>query len=640
MLLLFWVPLLPGDYDGTGAPSSTYGWAHPNSSTTDEFSAACWFFAQELTDIAVDKNTTAPIIGLLQSAWGGTQIEDWQRNDTIANCKNASGTGPVANRGRAAGKTYPDNGALWNGMVAPFVNYTIFGALWYQGENNVHDCVGAAGHGAGGQDVPIDSCGNSLQATGYACSMKNLVAGWRKQWSVVKGTTDETFPFGIVSLAAGTSEGHSAAMPAFRHAQTASYGMLPGPAGSGMEKTFIAQGYDAGDPGSRYQGPGSRQPHAHAWVNLDSPYQAEYDAPFAGRSGYSGGGLQEFTPQYMGGLHPRAKQTIGRRLALAAANVAYGMPDVPFTGPVIKTCAVLKANAQCSPGADPGSQSCLNSKSTGINQRQITLNFNEELLGPDAVKVWATAPDTEGLVMAALYNCLNGTCLTECHDGNTTCAEACVLHHPRCSGWAARPVGPTGNGLNPAQYGANHFRWLTGKSVSPLEVELNHSIWMPAAISFNAGNTQGPPLNTNCHPNPHHPEDKPCVNWTKVQGWSSVVAQAPVSIPIGCGKGIDGRSGTWMPCPPASQLKPGEWCENCTAHFSITGVRYAWTESPCGGGNTGGSTNTIPLPVNSCPISTWNSTLPAVPFSAKIVYTNDTGLGVGHCVCTPPQVCD
>lgn len=26
-------------------------------------------------------------------------------------------------------------------------------------------------------------------------------------------------------------------------------------------------------------------------------------------------------------------------------------------------------------------------------------------------------------------------------------------------------------------------------------------------------------------------------NWSKVQGWSSVVAQAPISIPIGCGAG-------------------------------------------------------------------------------------------------------
>ena len=506
----------------------------------------------------------------------------------------------------------------------------------------MHDCVHAGNRGQNGQDLPINSCGNSLQDTGYACSMKNLVTGWRQQWSAEHGTTSETFPFGIVSLAAGTSEGHGAAMPVFRHAQTASYGMLPGPPGSGMENTFIAQGYDAGDPGSRYQGGSyraSKNVRPETWSNMDSPYQAEYDAPFPGRAGYSGAGLQQFTQQYMGGLHPRAKQTMGRRLALAAANVAYGMLEVPFTGPVLKTCAVLKNNAVCAPGEDPASRSCLSPRANGgINQRQITLNFNEQLLGQDAVKVWATAPDTEGLVMTALYNCLDGPCLNLCRDGNTTCAEQCVLKKPSCNGWAATPLGPTGNGFYPSQYGANHFRWRTGKAISPLEVELNHSIWMPAAISWNAGNTAGPAINTNCQQDPRNPDVKPCVNWTKVQGWSSVVAQAPVSIPIGCGRGIDARSGTWMPCPPADELKPGQWCENCTAHFSITGVRYAWTESPCGGGVS--ASNTIPLPVNSCPISTWNSTLPAVPFSAKIVYTNDTGLGQGHCVCTPPQVCN
>jgi sialate O-acetylesterase len=58
---------------------------------------------------------------------GGTEIDDWLRNDTITNCMNASGF-PEPNRPN------PDNGALWNGMVAPFINYTIFGALWYQGE--------------------------------------------------------------------------------------------------------------------------------------------------------------------------------------------------------------------------------------------------------------------------------------------------------------------------------------------------------------------------------------------------------------------------------------------------------------------------------------------------------------------------
>ena len=80
-----------------------------------------------------------------------------------------------------------------------------------EGENNVHDCVGA-----GKRDTGINGCGNVLAKTGYACSTRNLVTSWREQWSASgPDTTDPLFPFGIVSLAAGTSEGHSKNMGNF-----------------------------------------------------------------------------------------------------------------------------------------------------------------------------------------------------------------------------------------------------------------------------------------------------------------------------------------------------------------------------------------------------------------------------------------
>lgn len=40
------------------------------------------------------------------------------------------------------------------------------------------------------------------------------------------------------------------------------YGFLPGPVGSGMENTFIAQAYDAGDPGNR----GTHKHACSIWV--------------------------------------------------------------------------------------------------------------------------------------------------------------------------------------------------------------------------------------------------------------------------------------------------------------------------------------------------------------------------------------
>jgi hypothetical protein len=172
----------------------------------------------------------------------------------------------------------------------------------------------------------------------------------------------------------------------------------------------------------------------------------------------------------MGGLHPRAKQTIGRRLALAASAVAYGHKEVPFTGPKLKNCTILPQNVQCFPGqaecpTTPGH--------SPIAQRQITLNFDEKLLGDDAVQVWATSPDTEGLAMTTAYNCLNATCFEACGH-NASCVEGCAqLKSPQCSlGLAVSPLGPSGNGGNPTQYQAEHvsqarhyhfqgqFRWL------------------------------------------------------------------------------------------------------------------------------------------------------------------------------------
>jgi hypothetical protein len=73
------------------------GWVIPNSTYVEAFSAACWMFAQELTDMAIDANEPPPILGMVQTAWGGTEIDDWIKNTSISACKNASGA-PEPNR--------------------------------------------------------------------------------------------------------------------------------------------------------------------------------------------------------------------------------------------------------------------------------------------------------------------------------------------------------------------------------------------------------------------------------------------------------------------------------------------------------------------------------------------------------------
>ena len=62
--------------------------------------------------------------------------------------------------------------------------------------------------------------------------------------------------FGVVSLPLAQVKG-MAKHGQLPRAQTASYGFARAP-GSGLESTFIAQGYDAGDPGTREMSFGTR----------------------------------------------------------------------------------------------------------------------------------------------------------------------------------------------------------------------------------------------------------------------------------------------------------------------------------------------------------------------------------------------
>ena len=72
--------------------------------------------------------------------------------------------------------------------------------------------------------------GNSAAKIGYGCQLPAMVAEWRRLWSATAGTTDPLAPFGVVSLAAGGSEGHPDNMAGMRWSQTANFGELPNPA--------------------------------------------------------------------------------------------------------------------------------------------------------------------------------------------------------------------------------------------------------------------------------------------------------------------------------------------------------------------------------------------------------------------------
>eukprot|EP00940_MAST-03C_sp_MAST-3C-sp2_P000818 g818.t1 len=262
----------------------------PNDCALFKYSSTCWYFAESLID---KLGGSLRNVGLIHTAFGGSTIEQWLDNETIAECRNT---------------TLDSSNGMWHEhRVMPYTAMTVKGWIWYQGENDMHGVHG-----------------NSALGYGYACLMPKLVDSWRALWSVSDGTTDPKAPFGLVTLASSGSEG-GRSMGTFRWAQTASFGRVPN---SQMTNTFLAHAYDLDDPWSNtscYEDgccPNNYAPKGTCNGCLASnQYCANLTA----------------TNYYMGPIHPRDKKPVGERLAIGAAATAYGSDD-PFTGPTIASC--------------------------------------------------------------------------------------------------------------------------------------------------------------------------------------------------------------------------------------------------------------------------------------------------------------
>ncbi len=145
-------------------------------------------------------------------------------------------------------------------------------------------------------------------------------------------------------------------MAAMRYAQTGNQGWLPS---TSMPNTFAAQAFDLGDPCGQQS---------------ESGFPSGGDGRCCSNKLPGGGGwacyrgASPHTPQYMGALHPRIKQEVGRRLAVAARAVSLGHINETSTGPVLGGCNV----------ADNSKQGSLSN---------ITLSFRTDLLKSDAVMV-------------------------------------------------------------------------------------------------------------------------------------------------------------------------------------------------------------------------------------------------------------
>ncbi len=303
------------------------------STEFSRFYSTCWYTFEALTDSLLEAGGKPPPFGLLAVAVGGTKIAQWVEFDAQSECKNVTccdsldcTQGPTHDPDPFRPITHddcPGNGGLYNGLIAPLVNTTIKGWLWYQGENS----------------LPYDA-GNWQDGTGYGCMLPKLIESWRRVWSAEPGTTDPIAPFGIVSLADGTDEGFGSNMRQFRWAQTANFGVVPNAA---MPNSFLAEAFDLGEPwhtpvctsgdgtfnGASFKGTGCCVERSLP----PNPQCTQGDH----RGVFSLNSTRDWAD--LGPLHPRLKRPIGERLALGLHALAYGGVNVA-TGPSFVGCSV------------------------------------------------------------------------------------------------------------------------------------------------------------------------------------------------------------------------------------------------------------------------------------------------------------
>ncbi len=136
-------------------------WTLCDTNTVKTFSAVAYYFGRKLN---ADLNIP---IGLVHASWGGTPAEVWTPAEIIDSSESLKAAAKKLNRSNGwpitAGYTY-------NAMINPLVNYSIAGAIWYQGESNTGT------------------------AATYHELFSSMITSWRKKWG-------KDFPFYYVQLA-------------------------------------------------------------------------------------------------------------------------------------------------------------------------------------------------------------------------------------------------------------------------------------------------------------------------------------------------------------------------------------------------------------------------------------------------------
>lgn len=208
-------------------------------------------------------------MGLVESSWGGTNIEAWSSPDSLHACQLSSDKQQnirQVDKDVYLHRTWPSNvdieetadSVLWNSMVLPLLNMTIYGVIWYQGEANT-----------------------AYNRELYRCTFPAMITDWRQKWYVATDAlTQLFFPFGFVQLGPTDGKPVIAGYADIRWHQTADIGYTPN---NFMQNVFMAVAFDLTDK--------------------------------------------------VGGVHYRDKETVSWRLSLSGLAVAYNQTVSRSQGP-------------------------------------------------------------------------------------------------------------------------------------------------------------------------------------------------------------------------------------------------------------------------------------------------------------------
>jgi len=280
-------------------------WTTCTPETAAKFSAVAYFFGRQLAD-----HEHIPI-GLIDSTWGGTPGEAWismhglsadsslmpvfaewasfadeqadlqpsidaeKREDEAARKANQ----PLPKHGWHPNPASWQPAALFNGMVAPAIDFRIKGVIWYQGESN------------------------SLvtRASLYEKVLPALIADWRANWH------QGNFPFLFVQIA-NFKPGPEERWPIIREAQRRTLSVA---------NTAMAVSIDIGDPDnvhpSNKQDVGARL--ALAARKLAYGEDLEYSGPLYREAGSEGHGLRVWFDHTSGGLVAKGDTLSGFEVA-------------------------------------------------------------------------------------------------------------------------------------------------------------------------------------------------------------------------------------------------------------------------------------------------------------------------------------